>query len=332
MLFFPSPVFVSCRLVAFVVVLALANLGTSFASAILAKDTTTRNGQLVDKNTNEAVATAAAVETYAVGEDDGDNTRKLAECTTTSTSAGCESTVATATTMSSTKALALLKNCYENKNVKLQLISGSTVTQTTVCGVGLCGSFTSSYTMNGNGVPVDGALCIPGSTTGEKLIVKRKTGSTTTYTLSRNMFATTAPTRASTRAPTTAPPTMAAVTTTLAPGQCFNTTDCTGGMVCEPPPLMVVDEGFFAAVMPQTCTSNKDCSDGKICYQGTCGACDSTSCSTNSEKPVCIVPVFKENKCGCTDDTSCGNGEICGIPFCHIKGRYAECVGTCIAA
>ena len=47
------------RLVVLVVILALANLGTSFASAILAKDTTTNtNGELIDKRTNEAVATA----------------------------------------------------------------------------------------------------------------------------------------------------------------------------------------------------------------------------------------------------------------------------------
>lgn len=50
----------SCRLLAFVVILALANLGKSFASAILAKDTTTANGKLVDINTNKVVATGQA--------------------------------------------------------------------------------------------------------------------------------------------------------------------------------------------------------------------------------------------------------------------------------
>ena len=101
---------------------------------------------------------------------------------------------------------------------------------------------------------------------------------------------------------------------------------------------MIIDEGFFAAVMPQECSSSKDCTGGKVCYQGTCGACDGTSCSANLEKPVCIVPVSKENKCGCTDNASCGTGKICGIPscieggdpFCHVDGRYAECVGTCV--
>ena len=87
-----------CRFIAFAVVLMLANLGptsgqpwanlgTSFASAILAKDTTTHNGQLSNKKTNEAVATAAAVEKFTVGEEDGKNVRKLMECSSTSTTA-----------------------------------------------------------------------------------------------------------------------------------------------------------------------------------------------------------------------------------------------------
>lgn len=52
----------SCRLLAFVVILTLANLGKSFASAILAKDTTTANGKLVDINTNKVVATGQAAQ------------------------------------------------------------------------------------------------------------------------------------------------------------------------------------------------------------------------------------------------------------------------------
>ena len=67
----------SCRLLAFVVILALANLGTSFAYAILAKDTKTANGELVDINTNEVVATGQAAQVYTVGACDGENARKL---------------------------------------------------------------------------------------------------------------------------------------------------------------------------------------------------------------------------------------------------------------
>ena len=56
-----TAIVITFGMTAFVVILALANLGTSFASAILAKDTTTYDSQLVDKKTNDAVATATAV-------------------------------------------------------------------------------------------------------------------------------------------------------------------------------------------------------------------------------------------------------------------------------
>ena len=50
-------------LLALVVVLALANLGTSFAAASLAKETTTStNAELLDKNTQEALSTQTATE------------------------------------------------------------------------------------------------------------------------------------------------------------------------------------------------------------------------------------------------------------------------------
>ena len=53
------------RLLVFVVILALSNLGTSFASAILAKDTTTNdNNELVNKKNGEAVATDQAIARY----------------------------------------------------------------------------------------------------------------------------------------------------------------------------------------------------------------------------------------------------------------------------
>lgn len=65
-----------------VALLALSNLGTSFASAILAKDTTTNDkGQLVDKKTNNVVATTQAGETFevhkAIQVDDSTRARKL---------------------------------------------------------------------------------------------------------------------------------------------------------------------------------------------------------------------------------------------------------------
>ena len=174
----------SCRLLAFVVILALANLGTSFASAILAQDTKTNNGKLVDKNTNEAVATANAVETYAVGEDDGDYERRLVECqSTTITDCNATATVTSKTTksMSTANALAMLKNCKENKNVQFQLMSnnGGTVTQQMVCGAALCSG--SSFSLV-NDVPTSGDLCVPWSTT-TKLLVRPNSKDSSTYIL-----------------------------------------------------------------------------------------------------------------------------------------------------
>jgi len=245
-------------LIAFTVILALANLGTSFASAILAKDTKTSDGQLVDKKTNEAVETAAAAEIFTVGADDGENARKLAECTST-VSTDCESTVTTPTTMSSANALALLKNCKAGtKNVQLQLKSGSTVTQVPVCGPNFtCG--TSQYTMNRQGTaPIAGDLCIPGST--ERLLVT-KAGSA--YTLSKNMFA--------------------PATTTLAQGaKCKADADCSSNECSFP---------MFAAVMPMPCATASDCDNGSttslLCYQDICSPCNSTSCPSGQ---TCAVP------------------------------------------
>jgi len=259
-------------LLAFVVVLALANLGTSFASAILAKDTTTSNGQLVDKKTNEAVATAAAVETYTVEADDADNARKLAECSSNK-GADCEATVTTATTMSFASARALLLNCKKNKNVQLQLISGDTVTTKTVCG-GLSYCSGSSYTIV-QGTPTAGELCIPGTT--EKLGVKQVDSAT--YALSRDLFAPVS-------------------TSTLKTGECFSDADCGAGTCSFP---------VYSTVMPFPCSSDSDCGSTLLCYEGSCGPCNSTSCGVGE---TCGVP-------------ACGGGRIC-----HIKED--KCKGTCV--
>lgn len=53
-------------LIALVIIISLATLGTSFASAILAKDTATQNGVLVVKGDGEAVATQTNAETFKV--------------------------------------------------------------------------------------------------------------------------------------------------------------------------------------------------------------------------------------------------------------------------
>ena len=94
------------RLLVFVVILALSNLGTSFASAILAKDTTTNdNNELVNKKTGEAVATDQAIERYESEELTSEETsRRLVRYGVTSGSF---------TSMSTENALDLWKKCIE---------------------------------------------------------------------------------------------------------------------------------------------------------------------------------------------------------------------------
>ena len=54
----------------FVVILALSNLGTSFASAILAKDSTTNDqNELVSKETGEALATQTTSKVIVIDKD-----------------------------------------------------------------------------------------------------------------------------------------------------------------------------------------------------------------------------------------------------------------------
>ena len=161
-------------------------MGTSFASAILAKDTMTSNGQLVNKNTNEAVATADAVNDYTVGEDDGDYARTLQQCNgvdlDASTSDVCDTSALTPTTMTKVNALAMLKDCKTNKKVMLRHTVGDLVTTKMVCDPSMCSG--STYQMPG---PKSGELCIQGST--EKLIVNVDPTDANVYILSKDIFA-----------------------------------------------------------------------------------------------------------------------------------------------
>jgi hypothetical protein len=66
-------------LIALVIIISLATLGTSFASAILAKDTATQNGVLVVKGDGEAVATQTNAETFKVTVETVDERRRRAQ-------------------------------------------------------------------------------------------------------------------------------------------------------------------------------------------------------------------------------------------------------------
>ena len=163
----------SLRLVFFVVILALSNLGTSFTAVYLAKETKTANGDLVDMKTNEVVATGQAVKMFTLNQESGDDARarKLACLTSTNTdgtsTVNCD--VAGVTTMNSADALELLNKCHAGSvNVQLVYTEGTQVTQKPVCGT----SCESTYTIHPlcSKTPTAGVLCIPNSPN-EKLYI-----------------------------------------------------------------------------------------------------------------------------------------------------------------
>jgi hypothetical protein len=150
-------------LLVFVVILALSNLGTSFASAILAKDTTTNSEsgspQLVDKKTGEVVATDQAVQRFTAEEPTSgqQNSRALNPTSLFGVTSSDFSS------MTATDAQNLLAGCAQgNKIVKLTY---STWTARTVCGNDwTCQStFTYPTDTRGNPQPTSGVLCLQGT-------------------------------------------------------------------------------------------------------------------------------------------------------------------------
>jgi hypothetical protein len=152
-----------CRLSAFIFVLALSNLATSFASAILAKDTASEGGLLVDKETRDAVATSQAMKMYAIGEGGSENERRLRKLQAVETN----SQFSFFSTVSVADALAMLLDCYkgmETVEVKYEEIPGQ-VTTKVICAPGRCATTkTSSFTMEREGIPCSNQIdttCVP---------------------------------------------------------------------------------------------------------------------------------------------------------------------------
>ena len=165
--------------------LALSNLATSFASAILAKDTASEGGLLVDKETRDAVATSQAMNMYAIGEGGSENERRLRKLQAGETN----SPFSFFATVSVPDALAMLLDCYEGKEiveVKYEEIPGQVVTKV-ICAPGRCAT-TSSFTMERD-VPVAGELCTESDakisfkppTSGENLYTITLPATTTKY-------------------------------------------------------------------------------------------------------------------------------------------------------
>ena len=166
------------RLLVFVVILALSNLGTSFASAILAKDTTTNSSsgspELVDKKTGETIATDQAIERFTsevVTEDDLFN-RGLATFAYGSTSSR----------MLQSSARDMLRKCKQgNKIVKLTALwGGSEPAERTVCHH----SWSCVPRFDDNDSLQWGILCLQGTNPLEHVYVNRDESDTDYYIIS----------------------------------------------------------------------------------------------------------------------------------------------------
>ena len=172
------------RLLVFVVILALSNLGTSFASAILAKDTTTNSEsgspELVDKKTGEVVATNQSVKRFTADELKLDqlNSRGLIATSLFGV------TTSDFSSMPAGDAKALLGDCEQgNKVVKLTY---NTWRARTVCGSDwTCQSiFTFPQNVKGNPDPISGVLCLQGTSPMEYVHVTPDPNDSNNYLIS----------------------------------------------------------------------------------------------------------------------------------------------------
>jgi len=176
---------------AFIFVLALSNLATSFASAVLAKDTASEGGLLVDKETREAVATSQATKMFAIGEGGSDDERRVRKLQAETNSPGTFFT-----TVPVADALEMLLDCFEGKEI-VEVIYEESLGQEAkkvICKPGGCPtSKTSSFTMKREGVscsklnandatcvPVAGELC---TETAAKIIFKPPESGKDFYTI-----------------------------------------------------------------------------------------------------------------------------------------------------
>ena len=143
-------------------ILALSNLGTSFASAILAKDTTTNtNNELVGKKNGEVVATGSAVKIYTANAPSDQSSRKLS-CETNGKSTTC--TITSYDQVEVDDGRQMVEECYLGATtVKFARVYGSVIKQVTICNRGNSGGGSCTdtyYNMIGDSlVPSSVKLC-----------------------------------------------------------------------------------------------------------------------------------------------------------------------------
>lgn len=290
-------------LVVLVSVLALSNLGTSFASAILAKDTTTNDkNELVNKDSGEALATAKSFEEFEAmvpSASDG-SARKLACATVVNGQEfDCEVGSSDFTEMSKENALELLKKCRTGKLVRMTytwLDAPGKTYQRTVCNPdwGCLSEFV------GGGNPTEGTLCIGDAGVGKIYVKPVRNSEVYTISSSESTVAT------------------ADILTSNEGQLCSDDDDCDSGLACQ---LQVIDAGM--QLPPMNCTTADNCtgiSPTWLCPASSmCSECDvsDTNACPDSKRPACIdFEANGVNICGCDGDDECGNGETCGVPSC----------------
>ena len=127
-------------------ILALSNLGTSFASAILAKDTTTNtNNELVGKKNGEVVAIGSAVKIYTANAPSDQSSRKLSNCET-SNGKKTKCTITSYVQVEVDDGRQMVEECHEGRStVKFDKVSGSMTKQVTICNKGNSGRCADTY-------------------------------------------------------------------------------------------------------------------------------------------------------------------------------------------
>ena len=331
-------------LLVFVVILALSNLGTSFASAILAKDTTTNSEsgspELVDKKTGEVVATNQAVKRFTADE------LKLDQLNSRGLQGGGPSpslfgvTASDFSSMPAGDAKALLGDCEKgNKVVKLTY---STWRARTVCGNDWTCQSTFTFPPNAkpNTDPISGVLCLQGTSPMEYVHVTPDPNDSNNYLISSsepNFL--TSDVAEDCEDDTDCDDGLFCSSSTcaepLAEGEVCSGDDkpnCDTGFQCVAEPVCSAVAAGGLPVAPTACgsatsstvapgdgSSTDPCQEVGLafCNSGVCGACDANDASTctDSTRPTCVDQnndgVYS---CGCGEDGECGDEETCGIP------------------
>jgi hypothetical protein len=310
-------------LVAFTCILALSNLGTSFAAAFLAKDTKSVDGKLVDSHTGQTMKTDSSAATFTIDQElsDANRRQRRLECRRRlgpgggnggGNNNGPTTTVAPVNVdCTFDEALDAISEAHGRA-----IIEGS-------CQTGGTANVIKEFPAGS----VSHSVCAPGYSISYGTTKKQGTD-----------YPTMTVTRTGTGLPNVniAPnednPFMSYIITGLYSGEgqvCGGDTDCDSslGLTCQGNycyPEIAGDPVGGMPALVEECVDGK-CSNGLTCYNGFCGACqvsDHAGCAFPS--PTCVEIASGVGYCTCdgnrdctdhaegTADHSCGTGSYCG--------------------